>query len=115
MSGSSQPVAVVPRLVGRKHKLRKARGFSLGELKQAGLQRCQARSIRLRTDERRSSVHAHNVAALKAFAASLSPRTIEPHPPPKPSTQLPERKRRASLGKKQPKLRRPKRIRKRES
>ncbi|WP_455363413.1 ribosomal protein L13e [[Eubacterium] cellulosolvens] len=115
MSGSSQPVAMVPRFVGRRHRLRKARGFSLGELRQAGLQRSQARSIRLRTDERRSTVHAHNVAALKAFAASLTPTTTEEQPPAKPSMQLPEQKRRSSLGEKKPKPRRPKRVPKRES
>jgi len=80
LSGSSLPVATVLRFVGGKQRLRKGRGFSLGELQQAGLKRPQARSFKIRTDQRRSTVHAQNVAVLKAFLASLTPKTSEPEP-----------------------------------
>lgn len=76
----SPPIPLVPRHVSGKHKLGKARGFSLGELKKAGLQEFQARSIKIRIDERRSTVHAHNVTSLSEFLASptQTPSTQEP-------------------------------------
>jgi large subunit ribosomal protein L13e len=61
---------VVVRFLYGRSKLRKGRGFSLGELKQAGLQESQARSMGLRIDIRRSTVHAQNVSSLGAFLAS---------------------------------------------
>ena len=78
---SAQPVATVPRLVARKHRLKKARGFSLGELTQAGVDRSRARSVSVRIDKRRSTVHAQNVAALKAFLLSSTPQTNTLQPP----------------------------------
>jgi hypothetical protein len=71
---------MVLRFVGGKHRWRKGRGFSPGELEQAGLKRPQARSFKIRTDERRSTVHAQNVAALKAFLDSFRPKMSKPEP-----------------------------------
>ena len=45
--------------------LRKGNGFSLTELKEAGLSVAQARKLGVRVDERRRSLHAFNVQALK--------------------------------------------------
>jgi len=69
MSAVPPPVPFVPRFVHGAHKLRKARGFSLGELKQAGLLRSQARSMKVRIDKRRSTIHPMNVSALTALLA----------------------------------------------
>lgn len=75
MPGTSPAVATVPRLAGRKRKLKKARGFSPGELSQAGVQASQARSFGIRVDQRRSTVHAQNVAAMKAFLDESEQKT----------------------------------------
>jgi hypothetical protein len=71
-------IPFVPRFVRGAHKLRKARGFSLGELKQAGLLKSQARSMKVRIDKRRSTIHAHNVTALTALLASPAEKTVVP-------------------------------------
>jgi len=63
-----------------KHKLRKGRGFSLGELKQAGLQEFRARSMKIRIDERRSTIHARNVTSLTDFLASPTQKPAVPEP-----------------------------------
>jgi hypothetical protein len=78
MSVMPPPVPFVPRFVRGAHKLRKARGFSLGELKQAGLLKSQARSMKVRIDKRRSTIHAHNVIALTAFLASPAEKAVAP-------------------------------------
>jgi ribosomal protein L13E len=76
MSVIPPPVPLVPRFVRGAHKLRKARGFSLGELKQAGLPKSQARSMKVRIDKRRSTIHAHNVTALTAFLGSPAEKAV---------------------------------------
>jgi len=106
LSGSSLPVAMVLRFVGGKHRLRKGRGFSLGELEQAGLKRPQARSFKIRTDERRSTVHTQNVAVLKAFLASLTPKTSKPEPSVEAPAEEAKPKKGAVPGKKNAKPRR---------
>lgn len=78
MPETSLPVPFVPRFVHGAHKLRKARGFSLGELKQAGLLKSQARSMKVRVDERRSTIHEQNVTALATFLASPTQKTVVP-------------------------------------
>jgi large subunit ribosomal protein L13e len=78
MPQTSPPVPLVPRFVHGAHKLRKARGFSLGELKQAGLLRSQARSIGIRVDERRSTVHSQNVSMLTRFLAPTAQVNVPP-------------------------------------
>ncbi len=50
-------------------KLRSGRGFSMSELKAAGLDVKRARKMGLRVDERRDSCHEENVKALKEFLA----------------------------------------------
>ena len=101
MSEMSPPVPLVPRFVHGAHKLRKARGFSLGELKQAGVLKSQARSMGIRVDVRRSTVHPQNVTALTTFFASPSQETVAPEgavevsavaPEPKKGPERPKRK-----------------------
>jgi ribosomal protein L13E len=76
MSVIPPPVPLVPRFMRGAHKLRKARGFSLGELKQAGLLKSQARSMKVRIDKRRSTIHAHNVTALTALLGSPAEKAL---------------------------------------
>lgn len=72
----SKPKAVVktPRNVSRGQaipRLRKGRGFSLGELKEAGLSVKEARKLGLYVDERRRSVHEENVEALRRLLEGI--------------------------------------------
>ena len=60
--------AIVIRMVGGKHVTRKGRGFSPGELKQAGVLRSTAVTLGVMLDLRRSTVHPENVQTLKALA-----------------------------------------------
>lgn len=52
-------------LVKTKRRMRKAKGFSLGELKEAGLTELQARRLKIPVDPRRKTVHPQNVASLR--------------------------------------------------
>lgn len=51
-------------------KLRPGKGFSLGELKLAGLTPERARKLGVPVDKRRGSVHEENVVKLREFLAS---------------------------------------------
>lgn len=50
---------------------RSGRGFSLEELKQAGLDRADAKRFRIPVDGRRRTVHDRNVEAVRAFAEKV--------------------------------------------
>ncbi|MEB3816828.1 MAG: 50S ribosomal protein L13e [Desulfurococcales archaeon] len=51
--------------------LRRGRGFSLGELREAGLTPKQALKLGIYVDKRRRTVHPWNVEALKDFLKKL--------------------------------------------
>ncbi len=51
-------------------KWRPGRGFSKGELKEAGLTTSEARRMGLPVDVRRKSIHAENVKVLRAAQSS---------------------------------------------
>jgi len=51
---------------------RKGRGFSLGELREAGLTPEKARKLGLYVDKRRKTVHPWNVEALKNYLKRLA-------------------------------------------
>ena len=51
--------------------VREGRGFSLGELKEAGLTPEKARKLGLYVDKRRKTVHEWNVKALREFIEKL--------------------------------------------
>ena len=50
---------------------RKGRGFSIGELREAGLTPQQARKLGIYVDKRRKTVHPWNVEALKEYLRRL--------------------------------------------
>jgi len=52
-------------IVISKGKKRKGRGFSLAELKEAGISLQEAKKLRIYVDKRRKSVHEENVEYLK--------------------------------------------------
>jgi len=103
---STVPIATVPRIVRRRHKLRKARGFSLGELQQAGLMRPQAFSMGIRIDTRRTTSHVHNVNALKTFLNSSPAKAGVTQGPTEPSTETTEPEEADVVAKEEPKSRR---------
>jgi len=82
-------------------------------LQQAGLQQSKARSLGIRTDERRSTAHSQNVAALKTFLGTLTPKTTAPQPVVEAPVEAPETKRKRVSREKKVKPRRAKRAAKR--
>lgn len=57
-------------IVFRRLKLRGGRGFSLGEIKEAGLNVGKVRLLGMPVDTRRDTVHEENVKTLKETATS---------------------------------------------
>ncbi|GEM_PF-3059346 len=105
LTDSRAPEALVQRLVAHKHRFRKARGFSLGELEQTGLTAARARSAGIRVDFRRSTVHPRNVAALKGFLSppARAPSGVEPS---ESEVERPVAKKPLSVGKTKPRRKR---------
>jgi hypothetical protein len=64
----------------------------LGELKQAGVLRSKARSMGIRVDERRSTVHSQNVSTLTTFLAPAAQVTVAPEIAVEPPAVAPETK-----------------------
>ncbi len=52
-------------------KTRKGRGFSIGELREAGIDLNTAKKLGIYVDRRRKSVHKENVEALKKYLEEL--------------------------------------------
>ncbi len=65
------------------------KGFSLNELKEAGLNRQDAKKIGIPLDIKRKSLHDENVACIKAHAEKAK---TEAAAKPKPKTQVAETK-----------------------
>ena len=49
----------------RRTRLRRGRGFSLGEIRKAGLSLHEAKMLRIPIDKRRRTIHPQNVKRLK--------------------------------------------------
>ncbi|MCW3984596.1 MAG: ribosomal protein L13e [Candidatus Bathyarchaeota archaeon] len=59
---------IKPTIVSQKGKQKQGKGFSINELKAAGISKQQAQRAGLPVDVRRKSEHEENVAAIKAHA-----------------------------------------------
>jgi large subunit ribosomal protein L13e len=57
---------IKPTIVSQKGKQKQGKGFSINELKAAGISKQQAQQAGLPVDVRRKSEHEENVAAIKA-------------------------------------------------
>ena len=75
-------------------KQRIGKGFSIEELKKAGLNKADARKLQIRVDPRRKTAHDANISELKAFAEKQN-ATVKPVPKPEAPKQ--------EKGKKKPK------------
>jgi len=62
---------------------RSGRGFSLEELKKAGIDSAEAKKLELPVDRRRKTAHDQNVEVIKAYAKKKKAET-KPKPKPKP-------------------------------
>jgi large subunit ribosomal protein L13e len=62
---------------------RSGRGFSLEELKNAGLNPAEAKRLKLPVDKRRKTAHDQNVETIKAYAKKKKAKA-KPKPKPKP-------------------------------
>lgn len=68
------PIVKKPRLLkfaGVEPGKRVGKGFSLGELKEAGINEAIARDLEIPIDRRRRSIHEWNVRALKEFVTKV--------------------------------------------
>ena len=78
---------IKPEILTPSGKQRSGKGFSLEELKKAGLNKAEAKKLEIPVDIRRRTAHDQNVKALKAYAetkkAEAKPKP-KPEPKPKP-------------------------------
>lgn len=77
---------IKPRIQKQDGKQRSGRGFSPEELKKAGLNRADAKRLKLPADPRRKTAHEENIEALKAHAEKQKAE-VKPKPTPKPKPQ----------------------------
>jgi len=95
------PEAKVERGGDRTHVLRAARGFSRGEISEAGISLVEARSNGLRLDLRRRSKREENVVALKAWALRVR-EALRPPEPVKERAPVKKKPQEEALSKKPP-------------
>jgi large subunit ribosomal protein L13e len=77
---------IKPKILKPDGKQRSGRGFSINELKKAGLNPTEATKLGLPTDLRRKTVHDENVEAIKAYVEKKKAEA-KPKPKPKPKTE----------------------------
>jgi large subunit ribosomal protein L13e len=75
---------IKPKILKPDGKQRSGRGFSLEELKKAGLNKAEAKKLEIPVDERRKTAHDQNVKAIKAYAEKEKAKA---KPKPKPKLQ----------------------------
>ena len=75
---------IKPDVVKAGGKQRSGRGFSLEELKKAGLNKAEAKRLKIPVDKRRKTAHDQNVEAVKAYAEKTK---VEAKPKQKPQPQ----------------------------
>jgi large subunit ribosomal protein L13e len=83
---TAEPVVRSP----KDRRPKKGRGFSIAEVKEAGISIRQARDMGLIVDLRRKTCHQENIEVLKQYAADLQKAIVEPKkvPPKKPSKDV---------------------------
>ena len=74
-------------VVHRPRKPRNGRGFSRGELKEAGLSLNQALKLGIQVDPRRSTKHDENMKTLKKYLSANEPTSRVTPPKPKASVK----------------------------
>ncbi len=76
---------IKPKILKPDGKQRSGRGFSIEELKKAGLNRAEAKKLEIPVDERRKTAHDQNVEVIKAYAEKEKAKTkLKPKPKPQP-------------------------------
>jgi large subunit ribosomal protein L13e len=75
---------IKPKILKPDGKQRGGRGFSLEELKKAGLNPAEAKRLEIPVDRRRKTTHDQNVETIKAYAEK---KKAEAKPKPKPKPQ----------------------------
>jgi len=77
-----------PLVLGRGKVLRKGRGFSLEELKKAGIGLEEARRLGIYVDKRRSTVHQENIEVLQDLAELIRQGKASPSVKSKPADRF---------------------------
>ena len=79
---------VKPKVDKADGKQRSGRGFSLEELKKAGLNPAEAKTLKIPVDKRRKTAHDQNVKAVKAYAEKETAKVVaKPKRKPQPKTE----------------------------
>jgi large subunit ribosomal protein L13e len=77
---------IKPKILKPNGKQRSGKGFSLEELKKAGLNPAEAKRLEIPADRRRKTAHDPNVEAIKAEKKKAEAKP-KPKPKPKPQTK----------------------------
>ena len=85
---------IKPEILTPSGKQRSGKGFSLEELKKAGLNSAEAKRLKLPVDKRRKTAHDQNVKAIKAHMEKKKAKAKpKPKPKPQPKKKLKSRNR----------------------
>jgi ribosomal protein L13E len=69
-------------------KQRSGKGFSLEEIKKAGVDKAETKRLEIPVDKRRKTAHDQNVKAVKAYVEKAKAKVeAKPKPQPKPKTE----------------------------
>ncbi len=75
---------IKPKILNPNGKQRFGRGFSVGELKKAGLDSAEAKRLKIPVDRRRKTAYDQNVEAIKVYAEKKKTEAkFKPNPQPK--------------------------------
>ena len=77
---------IKPEILKPDGKQRSGRGFSLEEIKKAGLNPAEAKRLEIPVDRRRKTAHDQNVEAIKTYTEKKKAEA-KPKPKPKPQTK----------------------------
>jgi ribosomal protein L13E len=75
---------IKPKILKPDGEQRGGRGFSLEELKKAGLNPTEAKKLEIPVDKRRKTAHDQNVEAIKAYAEKKKKAEAKPKQKPQP-------------------------------